>query len=102
LRAARLTLNGETVGYLGEGPGPFIFASQSTGAYPVLKNCRYTSIDQLAEDDVAQIVERDLPYDETLAALKQRGFTLLPVSYAEQFLSPKDAPLGGADGGWRR
>lgn len=101
MRAARVLRDGQTAGYLGEGPGPFIFASQAAGAYPILKNCRYTSIDQLAEDEIAELLERDPSFEAAAAELNTRGYLLEAEPYESLFLPPQEAPLGGAGGGFR-
>jgi hypothetical protein len=94
-RAYRVHRDGETSGYLGEQSGPFIFASDAAGAYPLLKHARYTSIDELVEDEIARVLERDPAFDVAVQKIAALGFSLEEVRFEDVFLPARQAPLAG-------
>lgn len=89
-------------GYLGEGPGPFIFAADAAGAFPILKNVRYTSLDELLEDEIGRVLERDPSFDAACAELRRAHFELDPIAHEAAFLPPRSAPLAGPQDGASR
>ena len=94
-RACRVLREGVLAGYLGEGPGPFIFAADAAGAFPILKNVRYTSVDEMLEDEVGEVLERDPSFASACEVLERARFVLEPIAYEDVFLPPDQAPLAG-------
>ena len=94
-RAFHLERDGQAVGDLGEGPGPFVSASDAS-VYPVLAHARFTSADDEFEDDVAEVLDAESTFDAVLTALTARGFTLREAAYEDVF-APGPGPLGGAE-----
>lgn len=94
-RAFRVTRDGAEAGLLGEGPGPFILASESATGYPLLPHARFTATDALFEDEVGDVLEAEPDFDAILRALTARAFRLDPVPYAAVFQPAAEAPQSG-------
>ncbi len=90
-RALKVCRAGEEIGYLGEGPGPFISSAHSVLEHPQLETTRYTSLDVLEEGDISEVLTRVHSFDEAARELVARGFELLPVSYDDVFVPPGSA-----------
>lgn len=93
LRAFVVTKDGNPAGFLGEGRGPFIFASDAAVPFPVLGHARFTCVDAFFEDEVGEAVEGHATFDEVAEALREGGYTLEPVSYRRVFQPPEEVPL---------
>lgn len=94
-RAFRLTKNGAEAGHLGEGPGPFILASESATGYPLLSHARFTASDARFEDEVGEVLEAETDFEAILRALASRAFRLEPVPYELVFQPASEAPQCG-------
>lgn len=91
-RAFKLKKNGMEAGLLGEGPGPFILASESATGYPQLPHARFTATDALFEDEVGEVLEAQADFETILRALTARAFLLEAVPYDAAFQPPLEAP----------
>ncbi len=95
LRAYEVKREGQLVGYLGESPGPFVFASSSPLGYPKLRFCRFTCVSTLHEDDVGVLLESVSSFEEAVTSLKRAGFGLEVVEHA-RFFSER-GPVAGPE-----
>ncbi len=94
-RAFVVRQNGMIVGYLGEGPGPFVVAGETELGFVQLGHARFTSQDELAEDDIGSVLESTSDFEVILQKLEQQGFSLQSVAYAKLFPTrPTESPLG--------
>ncbi len=94
-RAFEVVKAGAQAGFLGEGRGPFIFASDSDLAYPILRHARFTASDDAFESDVGDILQAHGDFESCVVALKAAGFELKPVDYALAFEPASSVPVGG-------
>ena len=92
-RAFVLRRGGELVGYLGEGPGPFLTATRSALPAPLLPTARFTSRAARFEAEVTAELRAAEAFDALIERLRQAGFELEPSPYAALF-GPSP---GGAD-----
>ena len=93
--AYEVTCDDHLVGYLGEGPGPFVFASASPLGFPRLKHCRFTCATATYEDDVGLLLEHSSSFEEVVAKLKQAGFVLRAVEHGRAFA--EKGPIAGPE-----
>lgn len=94
-RAFRVEKQGLLAGYLADEAGPFVFAADAAGVYPSLHHLRFTSLTEELEDEVGQILERDLAFEIARAELEAAGFRLTGINYEQVFLPANQAPLHG-------
>ncbi|MCK6549609.1 hypothetical protein L6R52_27485 [Myxococcota bacterium] len=97
LRAYRVTKDGDPVGDLGEGRGPFVTSSSSGIGYVMLTHARFTCVDALHEDAVGDVLETSKTFDAVVAALQAAGFVLVPARYDAIFQPVEQTPLAGPE-----
>ena len=81
------------MGFLGEGPGPFVSSASSPEPHPMLEHARFTALQLPDELDVAEVLEAESTFDRVIEALKERGFDLTEVPYDEIFLPVSRTPM---------
>lgn len=92
-RAFAVTKDGSRAGFLGEGRGPFVFASDATGPFPELEHAHFTCEDPELEDEVGEVLEEHGSFDAAVQALRTLGYALETADYGEVFQAAKDVPL---------
>ncbi len=95
LRAFEVKREGRLVGYLGEAPGPFVFASSSPLGFPRLRHCRFTCVSVTHEDEVGSQLEKASSFDDAVSALKRARFVLSAVEHARCF--SERGPVAGPE-----
>ena len=93
LRAYRVTRNGEEIGFLGEGPGPFVSSARSPEPHPMLGHARFTALQLPDELDVAEILAAESSFERVVAVLTEKGFELTELVYDETFLPVSRTPM---------
>ncbi len=91
-RAFAVSREGDAAGFLGEGRGPFIFASDASVGFPVLEHARFTCVDAAFEDEVGSALESAPTFEAVEAALRRAGFRLVPVPYTDVFQPAEEVP----------
>lgn len=92
-RASRVLRDGRTLGYVGEGAGPFASACRSRLSDPVFERFRYTSLVDIAESDIAAALTSAADLADLLGALEALGFATEAITYEDAFgLGGRDAP----------
>lgn len=97
LRAYRVSKDGDLVGYLGEGRGPFVTQSASGVGFVMLTHARFTCVDAFHEDAVGDALETSKTFDAVVDALTAAGFSLVAERYDALFQPVEETPLTGPE-----
>lgn len=84
-RAYRVRKGARLVGFLGEGPGPFLTATRTSLPAPWLQVARFVSRAPHAEAEIAAALRGAEDFEGALEALRARGLTLERAESADLF-----------------